>query len=64
MTLESLRRQEEHVKTAVAAAPLPASKDPLLEADERIRAFREHLKEIHQDEAEQSGAAMWVFHDQ
>jgi hypothetical protein len=50
ITRESLRRQEEHVKTTAA---LPTSKDPLLEADERIRAFREHLKEIHQDEAEQ-----------
>jgi hypothetical protein len=49
---ESLRRQEEHVKTAVSLVPGPSG-DPLLGADERIRAFREHLKEIHQDETEQ-----------
>jgi hypothetical protein len=49
---ESLRRQEEHVKAAASFTPSPSG-NPLLEADERIRAFREHLKEIHQDEAEQ-----------
>jgi hypothetical protein len=49
---ESLRRQEEHVKTAAALTPAPSA-DPLLGADERIRAFREHLKEIHRDETEQ-----------
>jgi hypothetical protein len=47
---ESLRRQEEQVKTTVA--PLVAD-DPLLDADQRIRALREHLKEIHRDETEQ-----------
>jgi hypothetical protein len=47
---ESLRRQEEQVRSA---AVLPPSKETLLEADMRIRAFREHLKEIHHDEAEQ-----------
>ena len=47
---ETLRRQEEQVKSATS---LPVSGDPLLDPDQRIRAFREHLKEIHQDEAEQ-----------
>jgi hypothetical protein len=46
---DSLRRQEEQVR----AAAVPASKESLLEADMRIRAFREHLKEIHHDETEQ-----------
>jgi hypothetical protein len=47
---ESLRRQEEQVK---AAASLNGPADPLLDADQRIRAFREHLKDIHKDETEQ-----------
>src|SRR5262249_2218938 len=47
---DSLRRQEEQVK---ATGMVPAAKDPLLEADMRIRALREHLKEIHQDEAQE-----------
>ncbi len=47
---DSLRRQEEQVKSSGA---VPASKESLLEADMRIRAFREHLKEIHHDETEQ-----------
>jgi hypothetical protein len=47
---DSLRRQEEHLKSTGA---VPASKESLLEADMRIRAFREHLKEIHHDETEQ-----------
>jgi hypothetical protein len=49
---ESLRRQEEHVKTSVAQ-DAPQDKETLLEADMRIRALREHLKEIHQDETDQ-----------
>jgi hypothetical protein len=47
---ESLKRQEEQVKSA--ASP-PATKESQLEADMRIRALREHLKEIHHDETEQ-----------
>ena len=47
---DSLRRQEEQVKSTAA---VPSSKESLLEADMRIRAFREHLKEIHHDETEQ-----------
>jgi hypothetical protein len=47
---ESLRRQEGQVKTA---APPVGEEDPRLDADIRLRAFREHLKEIHRDEAEQ-----------
>jgi len=47
---DSLRRQEEHVKSTGA---VPSSRESLLEADMRIRAFREHLKEIHHDETEQ-----------
>jgi hypothetical protein len=50
MARESLRRQEEQVK---AAGVVPAVQETPLEADMRIRAFREHLKEIHQDETEQ-----------
>jgi hypothetical protein len=47
---DSLRRQEEQVKaTGVALAP----KESSLEADMRIRALREHLKEIHEGESEQ-----------
>lgn len=46
---DSLRRQDEQLR----AAAVPASKESLLEADMRIRAFREHLKEIHHDETEQ-----------
>jgi uncharacterized small protein (DUF1192 family) len=50
IALESLKRQQEQV----AAAPLASSApNALLEADERIRAFRQHLQEIHQLEAEQ-----------
>jgi uncharacterized small protein (DUF1192 family) len=47
---ESLRRQEEQVR---ASTSVQALADPLLDPDQRIRAFREHLKEIHQDETEQ-----------
>jgi hypothetical protein len=47
---DSLRRQEEQVKSTGVVA---SSKESLLEADMRIRAFREHLKEIHHDETEQ-----------
>jgi hypothetical protein len=47
---DSLRRQEEQVK---AASHAPTAKDPLLDADMRIRAFREHLKEIEQGEAQE-----------
>jgi hypothetical protein len=47
---DSLRRQEEQIKSTVAVT---SSKESLLEADMRIRAFREHLKEIHHDETEQ-----------
>jgi hypothetical protein len=47
---DSLRRQEEQVKaTGVGLAPGESS----LEADMRIRALREHLKEIHDGESEQ-----------
>lgn len=46
---ESLRRQEDHVK----AATLPAAETSALDPDVRIRALREHLNEIHQDEAQQ-----------
>ena len=47
---DTLRRKEEHIRST---AVVPATKDSQLEADMRIRAFREHLKEIHQDESEQ-----------
>jgi hypothetical protein len=47
---ESQRRQEDHVKLA---ASLAVGGDPQLDPDQRIRAFREHLKEIHRDEADQ-----------
>jgi hypothetical protein len=47
---DSLRRQEDQVR---AAGVVSVAKEPALDADMRIRAFREHLKEIHQDEAEQ-----------
>jgi ribosomal protein S15P/S13E len=50
MARESLRQNEGQVRTA---AGLPPGRDPLLEADERIRALREHLKEIQHDESEQ-----------
>jgi hypothetical protein len=47
---ESLRRQEEQVR---ATGVVPADRETPLEADMRIRALREHLKEIHKDETEQ-----------
>jgi hypothetical protein len=50
MVVESIRRHEEQVE----AAELPSSSpNALLEADERIRAFRQHLREIHEVEEEQ-----------
>jgi chromosome segregation ATPase len=50
LALESIKRHEEQVESA----PVPASKpNARLEADERIRAFRQHLKEIHEDEEQQ-----------
>jgi hypothetical protein len=50
MARDTLRRQEEQVKTLAASS---SGRDPLLEADDRIRALREHLKEIQKDESEQ-----------
>jgi hypothetical protein len=47
---DSLRRQEDQVR---ATGVVATAKEAPLEADMRIRAFREHLKEIHQDETEQ-----------
>jgi hypothetical protein len=49
---ESLHRQEEQVKTTVLP-PTHTEPRPELDPDHRIRAFREHLKEIHHDEVEQ-----------
>jgi hypothetical protein len=49
---DSLRRQEEQVRAA-GVGVAPAAGETPLEADMRIRAFREHLKEIHRDESEQ-----------
>ena len=49
LALESLKRQEE----LIGAGTAPPNSPALLEADERIRAFRQHLKEIHEDEQEQ-----------
>jgi hypothetical protein len=47
---ESLQRQGE----PAGAAPAPAApRGPALDADERIRAFRQHLKELHEHEASQ-----------
>ena len=48
---ETLKRQESQVLTAVA--PVGKSGDALMAPDERIRAFRLHLKEIHEKEAEE-----------
>jgi DNA repair exonuclease SbcCD ATPase subunit len=48
---ESLRRQEEQVIAAVGSAG--GSSEANLSADERIRAFRQHLKEIHEKEAQE-----------
>jgi hypothetical protein len=49
---DSLRRQEEQVRAA-SVSVVPAAMETPLEADMRIRALREHLKEIHRDESEQ-----------
>jgi hypothetical protein len=50
LALKSIKRHEEQVESAA----LPASKPNVrLEADERIRAFRQHLREIHDDEEQQ-----------
>jgi DNA repair exonuclease SbcCD ATPase subunit len=48
---ESLKRQETQVLNAV----VPASKagGSAMSPDDRIRAFRQHLKEIHEKEAEE-----------
>jgi chromosome segregation ATPase len=55
MTIDLIKHQEEQVEAAAQAAQATAAALPsaLLEADERIRAFRQHLKEIHEVEAEQ-----------
>lgn len=45
---DSLKRQEQQVNAAVAS--VGAETNPNLSADERIRAFRQHLKEIHEKE--------------
>jgi hypothetical protein len=50
MVLESIRRHEEQVEAAALPSSTP---NALLEADERIRAFRQHLREIHEVEEEQ-----------
>ncbi len=56
---ESLRRQEEQVRTTAVLSGAPSTVTAVLNAgdtldpDQRIRAFREHLKEIHHEEAEQ-----------
>lgn len=47
---DSLKRQEEQVKAAVAPAVEIGEANPNLSADERIRAFRQHLKDIHERE--------------
>jgi hypothetical protein len=50
MARETLRRQEGQVKPA---GPAHAEAGRSLEADQRIRALREHLKQIQDDETEQ-----------
>jgi hypothetical protein len=50
MARDSLRRQEEQLRSS---GVVPAASESPLEADMRIRAFREHLKEIHHDESDQ-----------
>ena len=52
LTRESLERRVDPLATASApTADMP--RNPALEADERIRAFRQHLKELHDHDAEQ-----------
>ncbi|WP_406694949.1 hypothetical protein V5E97_28295 [Singulisphaera sp. Ch08] len=48
---ETLKRQETQVLTAVA--PAGKADDSMKSPDERIRAFRLHLKEIHEKEVEE-----------
>jgi hypothetical protein len=47
---DSLRRKEEQIRSTGVVS---ATAEPALDPDMRIRALREHLKEIHQDETEQ-----------
>jgi hypothetical protein len=48
---ESLRRQDEQVKAAVASTTIDGSSP--LAADERIRALRQHLQQIHEQEEQE-----------
>lgn len=53
IALESLRKQDDPQETvSVEVAPVVERSSPL-EADERIRAFRQHLRELHDHETEQ-----------
>jgi DNA repair exonuclease SbcCD ATPase subunit len=56
MTALRSRLARESLQGAAGPAPAPdaaADERPVLDADERIRAFRQHLKELHEREAEE-----------
>lgn len=52
IAIESLQKAAEPVASRQGAAAAER-RDPALEADERIRAFRQHLREVHERESEQ-----------
>jgi hypothetical protein len=54
--MTALRSRQARESLQGAAGPVPdagAAGQPVLDADERIRAFRQHLRELHEREAEE-----------